>query len=61
MKTSPCLDCQYRKATCHDYCKDYLEWHDEKVMQDKARAFDNLMGLIADQIIFRNRYERRRK
>ena len=59
MRECPCHNCPYRKATCHDYCKDYLEWHDERVTESKTRAFDHLMELFSDQIIWKNCKERR--
>lgn len=61
MKECPCRDCPYRKATCHDYCREYIDWHDERVKESKARAFDLLMEKFADDIIWRNRLERRRR
>lgn len=59
MKTSPCLNCPYRKATCHDYCREYIEWHEEKVMQDKARAFDRFIEIAVNEILHNNRTKRR--
>lgn len=61
MKSSPCFNCPYRKATCHDYCREYLDWHAEVVAFDKARKFDKLMNLIADQIIWKNSTDRRNR
>ena len=59
MRECPCHNCEHRKPTCHDFCKDYIEWHDEKVVMSKARAFDHLMDIIADAIIWNNCKERR--
>lgn len=51
MKECPCRNCPYRKATCHDYCREYIDWHESKVTEDKARAFDRFMELVAEEII----------
>ena len=53
MRMSPCQECPYRKPTCHDYCREYLDWHDELVAFKKARAFDKIMDAIDAKIIWR--------
>jgi len=59
MKDSPCHNCPHRKPTCHDFCREYIEWHEERVTESKARAFDKLMAMIADEIVWRNSIDRR--
>lgn len=61
MRECPCHNCEHRKPTCHDFCRDYLDWHEEKVTVSKARAFDHLMDIITDTIIWNNCRERRAK
>lgn len=53
MKTNPCQDCPYRKPTCHDFCREYIEWHEELRAFKKARMLDKLMDAIEDRIIWR--------
>ncbi len=47
MKKSPCQDCPYRKATCHDRCEEYLDYHDELVAAREAlRTADRAIGVL---------------
>lgn len=58
MKENPCHNCPYRKPTCHDFCKEYLEWHQEQVAMKKAAAFDKLMNnIVAGLTLWETRYK----
>lgn len=53
MKSAPCHECPHRKPTCHDFCREYLEWHDEQLAFKKAKAFDRMLDSITEFIIWR--------
>lgn len=42
MRNSPCLNCPYRKATCHDYCREYLDYHEERLSEKEQLTLEKL-------------------
>ena len=50
MKENPCRKCPYAKPTCHDFCRERLEYHDQLLAYRKARLFDKLMEIIGELI-----------
>lgn len=38
MKITCCLECEYRKAGCHDYCTSYRKQKDELLRAKEAKA-----------------------
>lgn len=46
---SPCMDCPYRKLTCHDRCEEYNEYHETLVAARQAlRTADKAVGILID-------------
>lgn len=59
---SPCQNCPYRKATCHDRCGEYLAYHDELVAAREAlRVADRAIGFLMDGAEKRRKIARSRK
>lgn len=54
----PCMDCPYRKLTCHDHCEEYTDWHDEVLAAKLAlhKADDALDMILAHQRKRRDRW-----
>lgn len=53
---SPCMDCPYRKVTCHDFCEEYQTYHDELVAAREAlRVADNALRFLLDSAHKRER------
>ena len=50
---NPCKDCPYRKPTCHDFCREYIEWHDDLLTQKKAKAFDKFLDGLTEYFLMR--------
>lgn len=60
---SPCMDCPYRKLTCHDQCPEYTEYHDTLVAAREAlrtadKALDLLLGNFRER---KAKWERKHK
>ena len=59
---SPCQNCPYRKATCHDRCGEYLTYHDELVAAREAlRVADRAIGFLMDSANKREKRARVKK
>ena len=50
---NPCKNCKHRKPTCHDFCKDYLDWHDDLLTKKKAQAFDKFLDGLTEYFLMR--------
>lgn len=56
MGNCPCQNCPYRKATCHDHCEEYLDWHDTLVAaKDALRIADKAIDLVVEGVYKRKR------
>lgn len=57
---APCKDCKDRQLNCHCSCEKYLEFKQQKEIENAARKKDSLMRLEAYESI-RRITKRRRK
>lgn len=50
----PCHECPYRKLTCHDHCREYIEYHDALVeakrkVREAAQAVEYLRDMARER------------
>lgn len=49
----PCQECEYRQPTCHDFCREYLEWHDWQRERKEKAALDKILDGITEWMLHR--------
>ena len=49
----PCHDCEWRKPTCHDFCREYLEWHSDQRARKEKAALDKILDGITEWMLQR--------
>lgn len=50
---SPCHDCPYRKPVCHDYCREYLVWHEDQLARKRKAKIDKILDGIYEWMLER--------